>query len=138
MSTLRELLKRPHPWLAVTALLLLVAAIDLRREPGSQLLGRVYVVSVQAYQAVGRPILRGRIQCRYTPTCSDYSISAVQRYGLVDGVHLTRRRIESCTKAVPLGTVDPAPQLRRRDAGANLEEEAGQQPVAADGSARRR
>jgi putative membrane protein insertion efficiency factor len=134
MSALRELLKRPHTWLGVTALGFVAAVADVRREPGSQLLGSGYVACVRMYQVVGRPLLRGHIRCRYTPTCSDYSISAVQQHGLVRGLVLTKRRIESCTPAVPRGTVDLVPELKRRAYG-NLAEEAAQQPVAADGAA---
>jgi putative membrane protein insertion efficiency factor len=114
MSTLRKLLKRPHPWLVVTALLFFMAVMDIHREPGSQVLARVYVASVHAYQRIGRPILSGRIQCRYQPTCSEYSIEAVQRHGLIKGLRMTERRLASCTKAVPLGTVDPVAEYAQR------------------------
>jgi len=123
MSALRKLVRRPHTWLAATALLLLLTIVDVRREPGNQLLGRGYVACVQMYQAVGRPILRDRIRCRYVPTCSDYSILAVQQHGLVEGLVLTKRRIESCTTAVRPGTPDPIPGPTRRADG-NIEEAA--------------
>jgi hypothetical protein len=59
------------------------------------------------YQAIGRPLLKGRIQCRYRPTCSEYSIEAVRHYGIRQGLLLTVKRIHSCTTKVPLGTPDP-------------------------------
>lgn len=137
MSALRELVKRPHTWLAATAVLFVAAALDVGRDPGSQLLGRGYVACVQMYQALGRPVLKGRIRCRYAPTCSDYSIVAVQRHGLVEGLVLTQDRIESCTTTVRAGTVDPVPEPMR-GADGDLDEEAAQQQAAADGATRRR
>ena len=67
------------------------------------------MAAVHAYQRVGRPLLAGHIACRYAPTCSDYSIGAVRRHGLLTGLRLSARRIRSCTRNVPPGTVDLVP-----------------------------
>jgi putative membrane protein insertion efficiency factor len=34
--------------------------------------------------------------CRYTPTCSEYAIEAVERHGVVKGGALAVRRVFSC------------------------------------------
>ena len=34
--------------------------------------------------------------CRYQPTCSAYSIEAIQHYGALKGAYLTLRRIITC------------------------------------------
>lgn len=34
--------------------------------------------------------------CRYTPTCSDYGVEAIRKYGPWKGGKLTLRRILSC------------------------------------------
>ena len=34
--------------------------------------------------------------CRYTPTCSEYAMEAVERYGVLRGVALAVRRLLSC------------------------------------------
>jgi putative membrane protein insertion efficiency factor len=34
--------------------------------------------------------------CRYTPTCSEYGIEALQKHGLFRGSYLTIRRILRC------------------------------------------
>jgi putative membrane protein insertion efficiency factor len=34
--------------------------------------------------------------CRYTPSCSEYAITALRRYGLFKGGYLTLRRILRC------------------------------------------
>lgn len=84
-------------------------AWDVSRQPDRQLTARVYIGSVHVYQAVGRPLLKGRVACRYRPTCSDYSIGAVQQHGTLRGLVLTYKRIRSCTNEVPMGTVDLVP-----------------------------
>jgi putative membrane protein insertion efficiency factor len=34
--------------------------------------------------------------CRYTPTCSEYGIQAVRKYGAFKGTRLALKRIASC------------------------------------------
>jgi putative membrane protein insertion efficiency factor len=80
---------------------------DAFRRPEVQQTAQLYIAAVHGYQAVGRPLLSCRIRCRYQPTCSEYSIAAVRRHGIVTGLALTRRRLDSCTLSVPMGTSDP-------------------------------
>ena len=46
--------------------------------------------------------------CRHLPTCSDYAIESVSKYGAMRGAWLAARRIGRCR---PLGTAgyDPVP-----------------------------
>ena len=83
---------------------------DVSRRPEKQLSAQAYIVSVRVYQAVGRPLLKRWVACRYRPTCSDYSIAAVQRHGTMRGLALTYKRIRSCTNEVKMGTVNPVPE----------------------------
>jgi putative membrane protein insertion efficiency factor len=109
MSALRKSLKKPQTYLALCFCLVVLAVGDSFRRPGSQITGRLYVAGVHVYQAVGRPLLKGRVQCRYKPTCSEYSIEAVQRFGIRRGIVMTEKRINSCQATVPFGTYDPVP-----------------------------
>jgi len=111
MSTLRQRLKRPETYLAILFLLLALVVLDSFRGPANQVTGRVYIGGAHVYQALGRPLLKGRIQCRYYPTCSDYSIEAVRKHGIRQGLVLTFRRINSCQTNVPLGTLDSVPPV---------------------------
>jgi putative membrane protein insertion efficiency factor len=46
--------------------------------------------------------------CRYYPTCSEYAIQAVARYGAVQGLWMAVRRIGRCHPFAP-GGYDPVP-----------------------------
>lgn len=88
----------------ITVSLLFLA--DTLRSPENQFTARAYIGFVHIYQAYGRPMLEGVVACRYKPTCSEYSIKAVQKYGVWMGLYLTAKRLASCTNEVPMGTID--------------------------------
>ena len=102
-------LRNPRTWLALFGALALLVAIDTFRAPHRQVTAMLYLGSVKLYQQEGRPLLKGRVQCRYSPSCSEYSTQAVEKYGIRKGLVLTTKRIASCQKDVPLGTQDPVP-----------------------------
>ena len=47
--------------------------------------------------------------CRYTPTCSEYAIEAVERHGAARGSIMAIRRVLSCNPFAR-GGYDPVPQ----------------------------
>lgn len=47
-------------------------------------------------------------QCRFSPSCSQYGITAIEEWGLWEGIKLTRERIAKCHK--PNGGFDPVPR----------------------------
>jgi len=49
---------------------------------------------VRLYQMVISPWLPNA--CRYSPTCSQYAIEAIQKYGPIKGTWLAMKRISSC------------------------------------------
>jgi len=109
MPTLRQRLNRPETYLAVFALFVLAAAGDTLRPADRQISAHAYVGLVEFYQSDISPHLRSYIRCRYEPTCSEYSKQAVERFGILDGLALSWRRLNSCQRTVPLGTLDPVP-----------------------------
>jgi hypothetical protein len=109
VPALRQCLTRPGTWLALIAVVVALAVTDTQRDPDRQLLSRAYIAGVGVYQIVGRPLLEGRVQCRFRPSCSVYSVQAVRKYGIVRGLRLTISRVRSCRVEVPLGTYQSVP-----------------------------
>lgn len=75
-------------------------------EPRPGLLARLAVGLVRGYQRWLSPLLPP--MCRYQPTCSQYTLEALERYGLVRGLWLGLRRILRCNPFFP-GGPDPVP-----------------------------
>jgi putative membrane protein insertion efficiency factor len=53
------------------------------------------IVCVRAYQILLSPLLPAAT-CRFYPTCSQYSIDALRKYGALKGVWLSLKRISKC------------------------------------------
>ena len=58
------------------------------------LVSNFFLLVIRGYQLLLSPILGA--SCRYTPTCSQYGIEAIQKYGPFKGGWLTLKRIASC------------------------------------------
>jgi putative membrane protein insertion efficiency factor len=85
-------------------------AIDLRRDPSSQLTTRVAVGGIHLYQATLSPLYgRMGVTCRFEPTCSYYGEAVIKRYGVVRGGWMATKRILRCGPWTPAGTKDPPP-----------------------------
>jgi len=52
------------------------------------------VIPIKVYQYAISPMLGA--SCRYTPTCSSYSIEALKKHGPFKGSYLAIKRILSC------------------------------------------
>jgi len=76
---------------------------------------RCGIALVRLYQRWLGPLLGG--QCRFSPSCSVYSIEAFERHGAWRGTGLTLRRICRCHPWGGSGE-DPVPQLRPPGEGA--------------------
>jgi hypothetical protein len=70
----------------------------------NRLAGYLLAFVVRAYQAVLSPMIPA--YCRFHPTCSQYSIDAFHKYGLIKGLALTFKRIMRCHPGNP-GGYDP-------------------------------
>lgn len=55
---------------------------------------KIIIGLIRFYQYAISPYLPP--SCRYTPTCSDYAVEAVGRFGIVRGVWLAIRRVSRC------------------------------------------
>lgn len=50
--------------------------------------------------------------CRYTPTCSEYAMEAIERHGVLMGGFLAAKRVISCNP-FSRGGYDPVPERGR-------------------------
>ncbi|MDZ4668594.1 MAG: membrane protein insertion efficiency factor YidD [bacterium] len=53
-----------------------------------------FILLIKLYQGLISPLLPNA--CRYTPTCSEYSIQAIQKHGVLKGMWLGMKRIGRC------------------------------------------
>ena len=64
----------------------------------------VLIALIRGYQLVISPMLPPA--CRFTPTCSAYTLEAVRRYGALRGAYMGVRRLLRCHPFHP-GGYDP-------------------------------
>ena len=57
-------------------------------------ISKLLIYLVRFYQKFISP-LKGPT-CRFYPTCSQYSIEAIKKYGALKGIYLTMRRLLKC------------------------------------------
>ena len=68
---------------------------------------RAMLASLRFYKRRISPLLPPA--CKYTPTCSEYAMQAVERYGAVYGGYLAARRLVRCHPFAK-GGYDPVPE----------------------------
>ena len=58
------------------------------------ILSKIMISIIKGYQFLISPLLGNN--CRYLPTCSEYSIEALKTFGFFKGLFLSLKRILSC------------------------------------------
>jgi putative membrane protein insertion efficiency factor len=53
-----------------------------------------FILLIQIYRLVISPWLGPK--CRYTPTCSQYAMDALRKYGMIKGLWKALQRISKC------------------------------------------
>ena len=89
------------------------------------MIDRLLIAGLRAYKRWLSPLLGPR--CRFVPTCSEYAIGAIQRFGPLRGSWLALRRIGRCHPLNP-GGHDPVPARTIPTKAVPGEAESGQGP----------
>ena len=66
---------------------------------------RILIKAVKFYQKYLSPV-KGRSMCIYIPTCRQYAVQALEKYGAVKGSFLALKRILRCNPLAK-GGFDP-------------------------------
>ena len=65
-----------------------------------------FIIIIKFYQFFISPFLG--LNCRFNPTCSNYSINSLKKHGLIIGLYYSILRISKCHPWVDGGN-DPVP-----------------------------
>ena len=69
----------------------------------------IIIFIIKSYQYAISPFLGSN--CRFMPTCSAYTIEAIQNFGIVKGIWLGIKRILRCRPGCSCG-IDPLPKTK--------------------------
>nr|WP_083487445.1 membrane protein insertion efficiency factor YidD [Pseudoxanthomonas dokdonensis] len=71
-----------------------------------RMVGRLLIALLRFYKRFISPLLGPR--CRFVPSCSEYAMQAIARFGPVKGSWMALKRIGRCHPLHP-GGLDPVP-----------------------------
>lgn len=66
----------------------------------------LFLFLIRMYRTCISPLFPAK--CRYIPTCSEYAMQAIEKYGVIKGSFLGIKRILRCHPGRP-GGYDPVP-----------------------------
>ena len=67
---------------------------------------RIFIAVIRFYQRAISPYFPAC--CRYRPTCSEYAVTAINRFGVIKGGWMAIKRIHRCSPFFE-GGYDPVP-----------------------------
>jgi putative membrane protein insertion efficiency factor len=91
----------------------------MMRETILKILAFPFILLIRIYQRIISPLTPQ--SCRHEPTCSNYTVQAIQEWGVIKGVWLGAKRLSKCH---PWGTwgYDPVPLKKpRKDNGSSAD-----------------
>ena len=59
-----------------------------------KILNYLLILPIKLYQILLSPLIGP--SCRFTPTCSNYAIEAINKHGPIKGIWLSIKRISKC------------------------------------------
>ena len=76
-----------------------------------KLMSKIMIFLINCYQKLP---LNSHKNCKYIPTCSEYSKEAYKEYGFFKGTALTIKRLFRCTPWNHSSIYDPVPIRRKK------------------------
>ena len=73
---------------------------------------KIFILFIRFYQKFISPLFPAK--CKYYPTCSQYTLEAIQEYGAIKGTYLGIKRILRC-HPFHEGGYDPVPKRKIKD-----------------------
>lgn len=73
---------------------------------------RILQVPVRVYKYIISPLIGPR--CRFTPSCSDYCLQALEKHGPLTGLWLTIKRLCACHPWSKRHGYDPVPDKKTK------------------------
>ena len=73
---------------------------------------KIFILLIRFYQKFISPLFPAK--CRYYPTCSQYTLEAIQEYGAIKGTYLGIKRILRC-HPFHEGGYDPVPKIKNKN-----------------------
>ncbi|MFK8027244.1 MAG: membrane protein insertion efficiency factor YidD [Gammaproteobacteria bacterium] len=70
-------------------------------------MNKIFIAIIRFYQMCISPMLGPH--CRFSPSCSQYALEAIQTHGSLKGLYLTIKRISKC-HPFHTGGHDPVPE----------------------------
>ncbi|PID66001.1 MAG: membrane protein insertion efficiency factor YidD [Gammaproteobacteria bacterium] len=68
------------------------------------------IALIKLYKLLLSPIMGNA--CRFQPTCSTYSLEAIEKHGAIKGAYLMLKRIGRC-QPLCQGGYDPVPEVKK-------------------------
>ncbi|MBO8425626.1 MAG: membrane protein insertion efficiency factor YidD [Proteobacteria bacterium] len=78
------------------------------RQNQNNFITHIAIGLVRIYQSCISPFIGGRAACRFVPSCSEYTATAIKKYGAWRGTIMGMRRILRCRPGGGFG-YDPVP-----------------------------
>jgi hypothetical protein len=57
---------------------------------------KILITFIKLYKLILSPILSKKLRCRFYPTCSDYAIMSLDKYGVNIGIKKVINRLRRC------------------------------------------
>ncbi len=75
---------------------------------------KIFIFPIRLYQLFISPVIGGNRCCRFSPSCSNYAIEAIEELGVIKGIAAATLRIIRCNPWGGKG-YDPVHKNSKRD-----------------------